>query len=43
MNGARRARVHHAQHPGLALRTLSDPWLEYPALAAGQVPPSSRP
>ncbi|MER7194846.1 phytanoyl-CoA dioxygenase family protein [Streptomyces flaveolus] len=26
-------RVHHAQHPDLALRALSDPWLEYPALA----------
>ncbi|MGW2046275.1 phytanoyl-CoA dioxygenase family protein [Streptomyces sp. NPDC001858] len=27
-------RVSHAQHPGLALRALSDPWLEYPTLAA---------
>ena len=27
-------RVSHAQHPDLALRALSDPWLEYPALAA---------
>ncbi|MCX5418098.1 phytanoyl-CoA dioxygenase family protein [Streptomyces sp. NBC_00059] len=27
-------RVHHAQHTDLALRALSDPWLEYPALAA---------
>ncbi|MFB4420646.1 phytanoyl-CoA dioxygenase family protein [Streptomyces sp. QL37] len=27
-------RVHHAEHPDLALRALSDPWLEYPALAA---------
>ncbi|WP_371632153.1 phytanoyl-CoA dioxygenase family protein [Streptomyces sp. NBC_01259] len=26
-------RVHHAQHPDLALPALSDPWLEYPALA----------
>ncbi|MEU9848156.1 phytanoyl-CoA dioxygenase family protein [Streptomyces sp. NPDC047985] len=27
-------RVSHAQHPDLALKALSDPWLEYPALAA---------
>ncbi|MCX4530993.1 phytanoyl-CoA dioxygenase family protein [Streptomyces sp. NBC_01669] len=27
-------RVSHAQHPDLALHALSDPWLEYPALAA---------
>jgi ectoine hydroxylase-related dioxygenase (phytanoyl-CoA dioxygenase family) len=27
-------RVSHSQHPDLALRALSDPWLEYPALAA---------
>ncbi|MFI9626440.1 phytanoyl-CoA dioxygenase family protein [Streptomyces sp. NPDC052042] len=27
-------RVSHAQHPDLALRALSDPWLEYPVLAA---------
>ncbi|MFE6101278.1 phytanoyl-CoA dioxygenase family protein [Streptomyces laurentii] len=26
-------RVSHAQHPDLALRALTDPWLEYPALA----------
>ncbi|WP_329612566.1 phytanoyl-CoA dioxygenase family protein [Streptomyces brevispora] len=26
-------RVSHAQHPHLALRALSDPWLEFPALA----------
>ncbi|MFD7958453.1 phytanoyl-CoA dioxygenase family protein [Streptomyces ardesiacus] len=26
-------RIHHAQHPDLALKALSDPWLEYPALA----------
>ncbi|MGC4950093.1 phytanoyl-CoA dioxygenase family protein [Streptomyces sp. DT224] len=26
-------RVSHAQHSDLALRALSDPWLEYPALA----------
>lgn len=27
-------RVSHAQHSDLAFRALSDPWLEYPALAA---------
>ncbi|WP_406484849.1 phytanoyl-CoA dioxygenase family protein [Streptomyces sp. NBC_01563] len=27
-------RVHHAQHRDLALPALSDPWLEYPALAS---------
>ncbi|MEU9068918.1 phytanoyl-CoA dioxygenase family protein [Streptomyces sp. NPDC048306] len=26
-------RIRHAQHPDLALRALSDPWLEYPVLA----------
>ncbi|MFJ4973033.1 phytanoyl-CoA dioxygenase family protein [Streptomyces sp. NPDC088755] len=26
-------RIHHAQHPDLALAALSNPWLEYPALA----------
>ncbi|MDX3372465.1 phytanoyl-CoA dioxygenase family protein [Streptomyces sp. ME02-6987-2C] len=26
-------RIQHAQHPDLALAALSDPWLEYPALA----------
>lgn len=26
-------RIHHAQHNDLALRVLSEPWLEYPALA----------
>ncbi|WP_255306180.1 phytanoyl-CoA dioxygenase family protein [Streptomyces sp. Wb2n-11] len=27
-------RVSHTQHPDLALRALSDPWLEYPAFTA---------
>ncbi|NEB07872.1 hypothetical protein G3I32_03095 [Streptomyces coelicoflavus] len=26
-------RIQHAQHPDLALATLSNPWLEYRALA----------